>query len=56
MSVENNADLLDGARALVDRAIDLSKHLLTRPVSKAALVRGGRKARRLAVVPSDDQA
>jgi multimeric flavodoxin WrbA/nitrite reductase/ring-hydroxylating ferredoxin subunit len=51
-TVQSSAELHDGARALVDRAFDLSRHLLQGDLEQTAerTVRGGRKAHRLEIV------
>ena len=47
--VEQSKELHDGARALVDRAIEMAKLLVAGTIAEAALVGGGRKGHQLDV-------
>jgi hypothetical protein len=51
VQVRDSAELHDGARALVDRSLDLARHLLEGHLEPTAdrVERGGRKAHRLEV-------
>ena len=54
-SVKNSDSLRDGARALIDRTVSLSKLIVDGAMPQTQLARGGRKAHALEPSPTDPE-